>query len=174
MTLDGFVRPHTYMADPNQERARVLFRGLFEEPDPTAIGPAVAAFLAEHLLPIHDFPALERSYSRTILYRAANGYEAMAARWGEGARSPVHGHPMYLFYYVLAGELQFDNYEKTAQGVCKTGTTTCGPGGFFSLLGVPGAFDNGIHRVRAMVDSLSVHIYSDNALKGEVFTVPAP
>jgi hypothetical protein len=46
--------------------------------------------------------------------------------------------------------------------IYETGDFTCNHG-------IEGRFDNFIHKITAAAESLSLHIYSDDALKGEVF-----
>ncbi len=162
-------KPRTYMGHPDQERYRCFFRTLFALPDPARIEREAVAFVSEHSLPMTDFPPFAPLYSRTILYRAESGYEAMAARWSENAVSAIHGHPMFAFYYLLKGELVVTNYEKRGGGVVPVETRTYTPGQYFCMLGTQGTFDNGIHRMLAARESLSIHIYSDDAMKGEVY-----
>ncbi|MEN8136400.1 MAG: cysteine dioxygenase family protein [Thermodesulfobacteriota bacterium] len=163
------LKPQTYLGHPNQERIRLFLRELFVAPNPNTIETEAPAFFAETPVPLPDFPPFAPLYSRTILYRAENRYEAMAARWSKGAVSPIHGHPMFAFYYLLEGELSVENYKKSASGISKTDTRIYKPGQHFCMLGKAGAFDNGIHRVSAVQESLSIHIYSDDAMKGEIF-----
>jgi hypothetical protein len=165
-------KPQTYMGHPNQEKLRLFLRKLFSEPEPDTIETEVAEFLSQNSLPLHDFPPFERLYSRTILYRAENGFEAMAARWSKDAVSAIHGHPMFAFYYLLEGELLVENYAKEANsGISKINTLTYTPGQYFCMRGKPGVFSNGIHRVTAVQESLSIHVYSDDAMNGDVFTM---
>jgi quercetin dioxygenase-like cupin family protein len=165
------LKPQTYLGHPNQERIRLFLRELFMAPDPAIIEIEAPALIAENQVPMHDFPPFAPLYSRTILYRAENRYEAMAARWSKGAVSPIHGHPMFAFYYLLEGELSVENFEKDGAGVRKTGTRRYNPGQYFCMHGNAGVFDNGIHRVTAVQESLSIHIYSDDAMKGEIFQI---
>lgn len=164
-------KPKTYMAHPNQEKIRLFLRELFVQPDLERIETEAAAFLGENRVPLSDFPSFAPLYSRTILYRAENGFEAMAARWSKDAVSAVHGHPMLAFYYLLEGELFVENFEKKGSVITKTDKQTYTPGNCFCMWGEPGAFDNGIHRVIAAQESLSIHIYSDDAMKGELFAI---
>jgi hypothetical protein len=41
---------------------------------------------------------------------------------------------------------------------------------FSSSTGKPGTFDNHIHQVKAVEETLSIHIPSDDAMKGEIFS----
>ena len=162
-------KPQTYMGHSNQERIRIFLRELFAAPDPDSIETEAANFFANNRVPLLDFPLFEPLYSRTILYRAENGFEAMAARWSKDAISAIHGHPMFAFYYLLEGELSVENFVKEDGGIRKTDTKKYLPGQYFCLRGNAETFDNGIHRVTARQESLSIHIYSDDAMKGEIF-----
>ena len=164
-------KPQTYLGHPNHERIRMFLRELFAAPDPDTIETESAAFFDRNRVPLLDFPPFEPLYSRTILYRAENGFEAMGARWSKDVVSAIHGHPMFAFYYLLEGELSVENFEKDGAGVRKIGTRKCSPGQYFCMRGNAGAFDNGIHRVTAVQESLSIHIYSDDAMKGEIFQI---
>ena len=168
-TLHG--KPQTFMAHPMQERLRIFLRQLFTDPLNTDVEAAAVDFFAKHPVPMDDFPFIDKSYSRTILYRAQNSFEAMAARWCKGAVTAIHGHPSFAFYYLLEGELLVDNFEKKDADIVKIDTRTYAPGEYFCIRGTTGTFDNGIHRVTVVEDSLSLHIYSDDALKGEIFTI---
>ena len=160
--------PQTYLGHPNQERIRLFLRKLFAAPDLTLIESEAAAFLAKTSVPTLDFPSAPH-YSRTILYRAENGFEAMAARWSKDTITAIHGHPMFAFYYLLEGELSVENFEKEGSGIRKTTTKRYSPGGHFCMRGKADTFDNGIHRVTAVQESLSIHIYSADAMEGEKF-----
>lgn len=161
-------KPQTYLGHPNQERIRMFLRKLFAAPDLASIDTEAADFFARHSVPLLDFPPAPL-YSRTILYRAENGFEALAARWSKDTITAIHGHPMFAFYYLLEGELSVENFEKEGSGLRKTTTKRHGPGEYFSMRGKIGTFDNGIHRVTAIKESLSIHIYSADATKGEIF-----
>ncbi|VAW41888.1 hypothetical protein MNBD_DELTA03-717 [hydrothermal vent metagenome] len=164
-------KPQTYMGHPNQEYIRIFLRELFSIPDPEKIAQKTVSFLSDHPVPLSDFPPFAPLYSRTILYRAENHYEAMAARWSKDAISVIHGHPMFAFYYLLEGELSVECFEKSGAKAVRTDTRIYKPGQYFSMLGTPDTFDNGIHRVSAKKESLSIHIYSDDAMKGQIFTI---
>jgi len=61
-----------------------------------------------------------KTYSRTILFRSDNGYEAMAARWSPGTISSIHGHPKFALILVAKGKLCVDYYKKHNDQVEKT------------------------------------------------------
>ena len=162
--------PKTFLAHPNQPKLQNFFQKLFHDPYALDIEKEAADFFARHPVPIDDFPIVENAYSRTILYRAENRFEALGARWSKGFTSVVHGHPSIVFDYIVEGELFVQNYEKTDAGLVKTDSRSYTSGEYFFSRGKEGAFDNCIHQITVRDESLSLHIYSDNALQGEVFT----
>ncbi len=162
--------PKTYINHPNNWKFQRLLQNLFKNPDPNHITEGILTFLKQYPLVLDDFPPLEGTYSRTILYRHENGYEAMAARWSPGAVSSIHGHPHYAMIMVVKGSLGVDNFIKT-QGQLKMKTSSVlSEFEFFSDNGDSNAFNNHIHRVQADEETLSIHISSDDAAKGETYT----
>lgn len=162
--------PITFQQHPHQGKLRRLLAELFDHPDPEHIVAATVAFLREYPLPLTDFPRIERTYSRTIVQRDDNGFEAMAARWSKGATSSVHGHPSFIFYFVIDGELKIDNYRRGEAGLVRTSSEYLKRNEHFFAIGRPGSFDNNIHQVHAHEETLSLHISSDDSTRGEVFS----
>lgn len=152
-----------------QKKLRMLLSELFSSPQPEQIVATTVAFLHEYNLPLDGFPRLEGTYLRTIVHRNDNGYEAMAARWSKGAISSIHGHPSFIFYFVIEGRLKIDNYQRNAAGLTRDSTIYLGKNEHFFSLGKPDRFDNNIHQVQADEETLSLHISSDDATKGEIF-----
>ncbi len=124
----------------------------------------------EHPPLLNEYPEVPGSYSRTILYRDPSGFEAIAARWSKNAITPIHGHPQFAFLYLISGALSMDLYAHNDSLLTKTGSRILKPGEYFYSKGTAGTYDNAIHQVSADLDSLSFHIYSDNALKGEIYS----
>jgi hypothetical protein len=162
--------PITYLSHPHQGKLRRLLFELFVHPDPRNIAAAVAAFLQQYPLPLDDFPRIEGTYSRTIVHRDDNGFEAMAARWSKGAITSIHGHPPFIFYFVIDGSLNIDSYRRDESGLFLNSSACMGKNEHFFSIGEPGRFDNNIHQVQANEETLSLHISSDDSRKGEVFT----
>ena len=158
------------MNHPNQWKLKALLQELFAEPDPDHITKEIVSFLQQYPIPIDDFPSLNGTYTRTILFRSDNGYEAMAARWSSGTISPIHGHPYFTLYYVVDGKLSIDNYKKQGEQAGLTTSEFLSKTQFFSATGKIGTFDNHIHQVEAIEETLSIHISSSDATKGEVFS----
>lgn len=162
-------KPVTYLQDPSLGELRLLLQHLFIQSEAGQIPDVVTGFLRRHPLSLNDFPRIEGTYSRTILYRHENGYEAMAARWSKGALTSIHGHPPFVFYHVIEGTLKIDNYTRTETGLTPSSTLVLTNGNGFHARGKPGRFDNSIHQVRADEETLSLHIFSDDGTKGQVF-----
>ena len=163
--------PKTFLNHPYQWRFKTRLNRLFKDPHPEHITEAVVSFLKEYPLPLDDFPILENTYSRTILARTDNEYEAMAARWCKGTVSSIHGHPDYSFLMTVVGKLQIDNYEKSGTGLNKVSSQVLLPGQFIHARAENNRFDNHIHGVHAIEETLSIHISSRDAAKGEIFTM---
>ncbi len=128
-------------------------------------------FFAIHRLNSIDFPVMRHSYTRTSLLREKTGFEIMMARWDKGAATPIHGHPRYSFLYLIEGELSERFFIRENKKLMEVSTLNYKAGDYSYHNGDPGTFDNAIHRITAIKASLSIHIYSDDALKGEVYNI---
>lgn len=165
-------KPVTFLQHPSIISFRELLQQLFDQAEPERIADMVTGFLRSHPLPLDEFPRIEGTYSRTIVHRHPNGYEAMAARWSKGTLTSIHGHPPFLFYHVISGGLKVDNFIQTESGLITGPTMVINDGEGFHAIGEPGRYDNSIHQVHADEETLSIHIFSDNGQKGEVFASP--
>jgi len=165
-----YIIPVTYQNHPHQRKLRRLLFELFLSPQPEKIVSTIVSFLLDYSLPLDDFPRIEGTYSRTIVHRNDNGFEAMAARWSKGAISSIHGHPPFIFYYVIDGRLKIDNYRRNGAGLTLDSSVFLGKNEHFFSLGKPGKYDNNIHQVQANEETLSLHISSDDSTKGEVYS----
>ena len=121
-------------------------------------------------LTVHHLPLKENSYSRNILYRESSGFEVIAARWSKGAITPIHGHPGFSLLYLIEGQLSEDAFVKDNGEIMEIGQKTFSPGDFTFDKGEEGRLDNSIHKITADEDSMSLHIYSDDAIKGEIYS----
>ncbi|MCL7488494.1 MAG: hypothetical protein M8357_10025 [Desulfobulbaceae bacterium] len=167
--INNTIAPQTYLAHPNHNHLREFFQALFQAPFSHDIAAEAAACFGKYPLPMADFPRVRGAYSRTILYRADNKFEALAARWSKGYTTVIHGHPDFLFDYIVDGDLAVQNFALLDGKLQKTVARRYRTGEHFSVSGREGAFANGIHQVTVLKESLSLHIYSDNALLGRVF-----
>lgn len=162
--------PITYLSHPHLGKLRKLLAELFVDPDMQNIATATAACLRQYPLPLEDFPRIDGTYSRSIVYRDDNGFEAMAARWSKGSVTAIHGHPPFIFYFVIHGNLTIDNYRRNEKGLLFGSSEIMQPHDHFFSIGKPGRYDNNIHQVQANEETLSIHISSDDSRKGEVFS----
>lgn len=162
---------NTYQADSLPDRMQHLLQALADcSYDEQLLCAILKTFLAEYPLSLDEYPKVAGSYSRTILYRDHSGFEAIIARWSKDAVTPIHGHPQFAFVYLITGKLRMALYKNKDRLISKTESRILQPGEYFYSKGIAGTYDNAIHRVSASLDSLSFHIYSDNALKGEIYS----
>lgn len=119
---------------------------------------------------VDHFPLKKNGYSRTILFMADNNLEIMIARWDKDTKSPVHGHPDFIYEHLISGCLIIENFDKDEAGIKKTETIVQNPDDSIWNHGIKGNYDNAIHCISAEEESLSLHIYSDDGLKGKIFT----
>lgn len=162
-------RPSTYLIHAVPPELAAFSDEVLELAQIERIEHQAKEYFAHHHFDVADFPESEDSYTRTILCRKPNGFEAMMARWSPGTVSAIHGHPAYGLYLLLHGQLQVENFEKRNGHLVQVSSQVWNPGSCCLIQGQEGAFDNGIHRIRVLQESLSFHVYSDNALKGECF-----
>ena len=164
------ICPQTFFDHPHHSELKVLLQELFVDPDPVEIEKEIVRFLVNNSLAIRTFPIIMGEYTRTILYRNENGFEAMVARWSKGAVSSIHGHPFFTFYCVAQGSLEIDNYKRCGDHVEMTTSEVLSSTEHFTFTGKAGTFDNNIHQVRAIEETLSIHISSDDSTKAEIFS----
>jgi hypothetical protein len=87
--------------------------------------------------------------------------------WDKGASTRIHGHPDQAFIYVVKGVLSCQNFEKNP--LTKTKKSILSSGESRHNVGVKNKMDNYIHQIYAKEKSLTLHFYSDNPSKGEIF-----
>lgn len=154
----------------SKEQLHPLLRQIFRlKYDSEAILEVVDRFFSRYQLNPVDFRSIRQDYSRTILLKEESGFEIMMARWDRGAITPIHGHPYYTFMYVIEGQLKEELFVKDEGRLLKIGDLKLTPGCYSYHKGERHRFDNAIHRITAEKNSLSLHIYSDDALKGEKY-----
>lgn len=114
------------------------------------------------------------AYGRTYLGRCnETGWEAIVMSWEQKRPSSIHGHPAFAGYFFADGVFQVELFERTATGHARLKNTVVveAPYGFHAI-GAVGCFDNHIHRITCLSpEGHSLHVYSDDALQGEVFEV---
>ena len=133
--------------------------------------PVISDMVDSKQVSVEQFPLAENTYSRTILYREPCGFEVMMARWSKLAKTPVHGHPGFSLIYVIEGKLWEDTFVKNKEVIVPAGNQQFSRKDYAFDGGVEGRFDNSIHQITALTEGLSLHIYSDDALKGEIYPI---
>lgn len=118
------------------------------------------------LAPFNRFS--ETAYVREYIGRdSSTGWEALVMCWKKGNRSAIHGHPQFAGYTFADGEFLvelFEPYRTGARLVRKIHITQ--PQSLYSI-GEKDQFNNHIHRITCLSETAhSLHIYSDDALKG--------
>ncbi|MCC8063359.1 MAG: cysteine dioxygenase [Rikenellaceae bacterium] len=114
----------------------------------------------------------DRSYVRTYLGRCPDTHwEAILMSWKQGNATAIHAHPQFAGYHFADGVFRVEIFEPTEAGKARLVDTMVidRPQGLFAI-GNPGRFDNHIHRITCLSETgHSLHVYSEDALKGEVY-----
>lgn len=171
------VTPQTFLSLDHDRGVGKFFFDLFARETFAGYERTSLGFLQNHSLALTDYPKVAGSYSRSIIARNVAGVEAMVARWSHGTVTSVHGHPDYALYILVTGRLGVEHFTKTGSGLQRSSTRIMEPGDHFFVEGEQGTYDNGIHRISCLEESLSLHVYSDDALKGICFiesTISSP
>ncbi|MEL6813974.1 MAG: hypothetical protein AAFP03_04060 [Cyanobacteria bacterium J06598_3] len=131
--------------------------------------------------PLTELPFEPGTYTRTYIGKDMNTAspnieaavpvaEALAMRWDQQAKTSVHGHPQFSFYYVISGIFEIELFDRTAAGDLYTREIQqLLPTESTWFQGEAGRYDNCVHRVTCLEAGLTFHVYSDDALKGVVF-----
>lgn len=109
------------------------------------------------------------TYRRTYIGRSAHSpWEAIVMTWKQGNATSIHAHPQFAGYYFADGTFKIEIFESAAPGTAKLVQSIQVTGGAgFAAIGLPGHFDNHIHRITCLSPTgHSLHVYSDNALQG--------
>ena len=112
------------------------------------------------------------AYRRTYLGRSPEtGWEAIVMSWQEGNRTSIHAHPQFAGYHFADGRFRLEIFEPAGGGTARPvqSAEVEAPCAFFAI-GKPGCFDNHIHRITGLRPTgHSLHVYSDDALRGKVY-----
>ncbi|WP_190600096.1 hypothetical protein [Candidatus Vesicomyidisocius sp. SY067_SCS001] len=106
------------------------------------------------------------NYTRNIIINNKS-YWLGLLNWDKGAITRIHGHPDRAFIYVIKGQLMCKDFDKNP--LTKISSSTLVNGTCRYSNSVKGKMDNDIHQISAIELSLSLHFYSDNPIKGEIF-----
>ena len=146
--------------------------GELSEQTGTAIGHYVMEWLGGHPLDGFDDYS-DTSYLRTCIGRCPRTHwEALVMTWKKGNTTAIHGHPRFAGYHFADGTFQVELLKRWPKARCggsarssSTGRSPC------SLSGEEDRFDNHIHRITCLSEKgHTLHVYSDDARRGEVFT----
>ena len=114
----------------------------------------------------YDFPLDSSTYSRHILSKK-DGNWLLLIHWGKNVSTKIHGHPEKSFIIVLDGLMEVENFQlNPLKGLNKK---TVHPGEYFHNEGLVDRFDNAVHRVCTKKQTLSLHFYSDDPTKGNIY-----
>ncbi len=146
--------------------------GVLSEQTGTAIGRYVMEWLGGHPLDGFDDYS-DTSYLRTCIGRCPRTHwEALVMTWKKGNTTTIHGHPRFAGYHFADGTFQVELFEKVAEGKVRRVNTFIidRPKSLFAI-GEEDRFDNHIHRITCLSEKgHTLHVYSDDARRGEVFT----
>ena len=121
---------------------------------------------------ITDRKPVDDALGERILGRSPEtGWEAIVMSWQEGNRTSIHAHPQFAGYHFADGRFRLEIFEPAGDGTARPvhSAEVEAPCAFFAI-GKPGCFDNHIHRITCLSPTgHSLHVYSDDALRGEVY-----
>ena len=115
--------------------------------------------------------ANDEQYARNIILKEDDGWEVILVCWKKGLESSIHGHPYICSYNFLFGEFDLEIYQKDKDGnISLINEVFVDQQRILIDIGTPNTFDNHIHKVKCLSDlGYSLHIYSDDARKGEEY-----
>lgn len=116
-------------------------------------------------LDIDNLEYVTNGYSRNIL--STNGGWLYLVNWDKDSITPIHGHSDFSFVYVVSGEIINIPYDKNSKSLQQPTTATMGE--FFRYQGTQGSFDNAPHQIQTTQRAISLHFYSDDGKKGQVY-----
>ncbi len=122
----------------------------------------------------NDFKHCGNSYTRCYIGKdEISKWEAIVMCWKKGNQTSIHGHPDFASYTFLQGDMLVETFTPTENDkVVKNSETIYKLGTSLYAIGKSSAFDNHIHSLTCLSDdAYSLHIYSDDARKGRVFSL---
>lgn len=155
-----------------------FFKELMEVVSIGEMGETLAQSIEAHALELVKkispscLPYAPEAYLRNYIGRdEESGWEAILMSWSSGNRTSIHSHPQFASYTFGHGRFLIEIFEPAEGSVAaKTAEIEVGEGQSFHSIGEAGLFDNHIHRITCLSDTgFSLHIYSDDALKGYKF-----
>lgn len=118
-------------------------------------------------------PIQSDNYVRTYIGRdPKTNLEALIMSWSKDNQTTIHSHPKFACYTFAEGEFLIEVFEQignSSKVTLKESTIINKPMSLYSI-GENDTYDNHIHRITCLSETgTSLHIYSDDALKGLKF-----
>ncbi|MCC8035074.1 MAG: cysteine dioxygenase [Rikenellaceae bacterium] len=155
-----------------------FFRGLVSiaagKPIDEKLGESIKEYVLGYVgcnpLSIDNFT--DTGYVRNYIGRDLNsGWEAIVMSWKRGNRTAIHSHPRFASYTIADGKFLIEIFEPAGVGKArlKEALVVYDSQSFYAIGKTPD-FLNHIHRITCLSDTgHSLHVYSDDALKGYKF-----
>lgn len=115
-----------------------------------------------------SFPLTTNSYTRNVIIHNQHQWLGLI-NWDKDAKTRIHGHPDRTFVYVIRGRLKVQNFDSNP--LLKRDSNTLSANEYRHSNGVKGRMDNFVHQVCAVDKSLSLHFYSGDPTRGDIFDV---
>lgn len=153
-----------------------LFEQLVYYRDQTADFSMLGPWLKRHVTAcsfpdLNDIPFKTATYTRNYITKKKpnqhQSFEALIMRWDKQAKTPIHGHPAFSFYYVISGLFKMELFDYTAtSGLELKKTQLFYPSEMTWFMGLVGKYDNFIHQVSCQEPGHTLHIYSEDPRRG--------
>lgn len=110
----------------------------------------------------------DETYVRNYIGRdTGTGWEAIIMNWKKGNRTAIHSHPQFAGYTFADGEFLVEVFEPHGTETHLVQQFHINQKHGLYAIGESGKFTNHIHRITCLSETAhSLHIYSDDALKG--------
>lgn len=125
---------------------------------------------------------INRPYVRNIVAREyykdafnSENFEVIVGNWRPtGFRCHIHGHPQFMYYQVLSGKYIMHLYkiiDKENNIVSPVKSMILLPGDVYSVFDNMATWSNAIHSIECIEPGQTLHIYSNDGTKGQVYTI---
>ena len=148
----------SFKAKPLDELISKIEEKKHEGPEVNAL---IEQYLDAHPIDIEEFPKIDGSYSRNVIYEDDVGFQLLITRWSSGAKTPEHSHHDFLFVHVVEGSIKEGIYRKTGEPLeAKPQHHT--EGDYIFSYEPDYTTPHHLHTMHARTDSLCFHVYSKN------------
>lgn len=120
------------------------------------------------------------AYTRTVVAKDKDNtdrscsFEVIVANWSpKENHCPIHGHPQFMYYQIISGAYCMSLYQivdEQQRIVEKYSTLILLPGDVYAVCAKKSGYCNAIHSVQCLEKGQTLHIYSNDGTKGELFT----